>query len=58
MLHKDIFELIDRKLRELRSQVKGNKEYLNISFGGVMLILTGDLFQVQCVVKNSNDVRE
>ena len=27
-------------------------------FGGVMVILTGDLSQVPCVTKNSSDVNE
>lgn len=58
MLNKDILELVDIKLKELKSQVKGDKRLLNFAFGGVMVILTGDLCQVPCVVKNSNDVKE
>ena len=58
MVNKDIFDLIDKKLRELRAQVKGNKSYLDLQFGGVMLILTGDLCQVPCVTKSSSDVEE
>ena len=58
MVHKDIFNLIDMKLRELRAHVKGDKRLLEAPFGGVMLLLTGDLCQVPCVEKNASDAEQ
>ena len=58
MINKDIFNLIDRKLREIKAQVTGNKEYESMPFGGVTLILTGDLCQVPCIVQNGDDTSE
>jgi hypothetical protein len=57
MVTKEIFNLIDKKLREIRGQIV-DKRFINYSFGGVMLILTGDLGQVPCVTKKGDDISE
>ena len=57
MVTKEIFNLIDKKLREIRGQIV-DKRFINYSFGGVMLILTGVLGQVPCVTKKGDDISE
>ena len=57
MINKFIFNLIDQKLREICAQVKG-KRFFDLQFGGVMLILIGDLCQVPCVTKEYSDINE
>lgn len=58
MINYKILELVNKKLKELRAQVKKNKNLLNSPFGGVMVIMFGDLAQVPCVTKNADDSKE
>ena len=57
MISKDIFDLID-KLKEIRSQLMNNQHLLSMPFGGIILMFTGDLCQVACFIRNSDDVSE
>ena len=55
MISYQIFNVISQKLKEIRSQVKKNYKLLAMPFGGIMLILTGDLGQVPVVNPNAKD---
>lgn len=58
MVGRSIFDLIDIKLREIKAHFYNRKDLLEIPFGGTMLILSGDLGQVPCVVKNADDMAQ
>lgn len=57
MLSAKVFNVIDKKLRYLMTEKYGKKS--DIPFGGIKLILTGDLAQVPAVLKNAfGDIEE
>ena len=54
MVPYQIFNIFGKKHQEIRSQVLHNTHFLEKPFGGVMVLLTGDLGQVPCVNPQAN----
>ena len=54
MLHRHIYEAVDRTFRDIMKEIDGNNE--NIPFGGKILVFGGDFRQILPVIKHGSRV--